>query len=194
MSRVMKLKPEIVDNILDSAELLFNEQGYRAISLDLVANRAGVSKRTLYKYFSDKNGLVCKVLLRRDAFFRESLTNVVAVFSDKIDKINAIISWYIRWFHSDNFHGCMFVRAQAEYQNKNEEICTIAREHKYWIQTTIQECLGKTQSCEEVSHFIMLALEGMISYTSLFGTENHNFAHDKKYIFDLINNIDAKNT
>jgi AcrR family transcriptional regulator len=193
-SEYMKLKPEIIDIILDSAELLFNEQGYCPVSLELVAEKAGVSKRTLYKYFGDKNGLVSKVLLRRDTFFQESLTDVIAVFTEKKDKINAIISWHIRWFHDDNYRGCMFARAQAEYGNKSEEICAIARMHKQWIQNSIHQCLGGTQSCESAACLIMLILEGMITYTATFGVEGRDFTNEKMYIYDIIDKIGIENS
>lgn len=185
----MKRKPEIVDTILDSAESLFNEQGYCPVSLELVADWAEVSKRTLYKYFGDKNGLVSQVLLRRDIFFKESLKDVTAVFTEKKDKINAIISWHIRWFHDKKYRGCMFIRAQAEYGNKNEEICVIVKEHKQWIQHFIYQCLGGTPSCEAASSLIMLILEGMITHTAIFGVEDQNFAREKMYIYDIIDNI-----
>ncbi len=181
----MKLKPEIVSSVLDAAESLFNEHGYCPVSLELVAERAGISKRTLYKYFGDKNGLVCEVLIRRDAFFKDSLTNVVAVFNEEKDRINAIVSWHIRWFNSDHYHGCMFIRAQAEY-NKNEAICSVVSAHKRWVQNLIYECLENTQSSHEISHLIMLILEGMISYTLLFGAKHCDFIVEKKYIFGLI--------
>ena len=75
------------DPILSAAESLFNEQRYFPVSLELVAERAAISKRTLYKYFGDKNRLVCKVLEKRDAFFKQSLTDVIAVFSGKKIKL-----------------------------------------------------------------------------------------------------------
>ena len=75
------------DPILSADESLFNEQGYFPVCLELVAESAGVSKRTLYKYFGDKNRLVCKVLEKRDAFFKQSLTGVIAVFSGKKIKL-----------------------------------------------------------------------------------------------------------
>ncbi len=187
----MKLKPEIIETILSAAESLFNEQGYFPVSLELVAERAVVSKRTLYKYFGDKNRLVCKVLEKRDAFFKQSLTDVIAVFSGKKDKINAIISWHIRWFNDKNYRGCMFVRAQAEYGNKSEEICAIVREHKQWIQDAIHQCLGGTEQCLESALLIMLILEGMISYTSIYGIDGHDFEKEKMYIYDVIDGISS---
>ncbi|MEM6490448.1 MAG: TetR/AcrR family transcriptional regulator [Pseudomonadota bacterium] len=43
--------------ILQAAHALFMEQGYGATSMDAVAARAGVSKRTIYSHFDNKEGL-----------------------------------------------------------------------------------------------------------------------------------------
>lgn len=161
------------------------------VSLELVAESAGVSKRTLYKYFGDKNRLVYKVLEKRDNFFKQLLTDVIAVFLGKKDKINAIISLHIRWFNDKNYRGYMFVRAQAEYSNKSEEICAIVREHKRWIQDAINQCLGGTEQCLESALLIMLILEGMISYTSIYGIDGRDFEKEKMHIYDVIDGLSS---
>ena len=45
------------NRIIDLAEELFNENGYEATTLDIIANNVGYSKRNLYQYFTDKNDL-----------------------------------------------------------------------------------------------------------------------------------------
>jgi AcrR family transcriptional regulator len=49
---------EIKDKILTEAELLFMRYGFKSITMDDVARELGVSKKTLYQFFSDKNDLV----------------------------------------------------------------------------------------------------------------------------------------
>jgi AcrR family transcriptional regulator len=43
--------------MIDVAEQLFAERGYRAASMDEIAERVGVSKPMLYEYFGSKEGL-----------------------------------------------------------------------------------------------------------------------------------------
>ena len=50
------------DNILRVATALFLEQGYGSTSIESVAARAGVSKRTFYDRFEDKAGLFAAVV------------------------------------------------------------------------------------------------------------------------------------
>lgn len=42
------------DQVLEGARLLFLRDGYEAVSVDMIAQQAGVSKATLYSYFADK--------------------------------------------------------------------------------------------------------------------------------------------
>ena len=56
--------------ILDVAEEVFAEQGYRAASMDDIADRVGVSKPMLYEYFGSKDGLLsaCVARVRSDLY------------------------------------------------------------------------------------------------------------------------------
>lgn len=43
-----------LDRILEAAEKLFVTRGFRGTAMEAIANEAGISKVTLYNYFSDK--------------------------------------------------------------------------------------------------------------------------------------------
>lgn len=49
---------ETKDRILLKAEELFMQFGIRSVSMDDIANNLGMSKKTLYQYFADKDELV----------------------------------------------------------------------------------------------------------------------------------------
>jgi TetR/AcrR family transcriptional repressor of mexJK operon len=50
--------------ILDAAEILFTSDGYERTSVDAIAARAGVSKRTVYDHYADKETIFLRVLER----------------------------------------------------------------------------------------------------------------------------------
>lgn len=58
MPHLIEKMSEIKDKILTEAELLFMRYGFKSITMDDVARELGVSKKTLYQFFSDKNDLV----------------------------------------------------------------------------------------------------------------------------------------
>lgn len=49
---------EVKERILVKAEELFMQFGIRSVSMDDIANNLGMSKKTLYQYFADKDELV----------------------------------------------------------------------------------------------------------------------------------------
>jgi AcrR family transcriptional regulator len=59
--------------ILEAAERLFAEHGAESVSMDAVAEAAGVGKGTLYRRFGDRSGLARAILDERDREFQERL-------------------------------------------------------------------------------------------------------------------------
>jgi AcrR family transcriptional regulator len=55
---------EIQERILDTAFSLFCQFGTRSITMDDIAQRMGVSKKTLYAHFADKDELVMHAIAR----------------------------------------------------------------------------------------------------------------------------------
>lgn len=50
------------DKIIRSAEERFFEDGYRKVTMDEIASDLGISKKTLYKYFSGKESIATAVI------------------------------------------------------------------------------------------------------------------------------------
>lgn len=53
------------EELLDAALAVFGERGFRSATLEEVASRAGVSKGTVYLYFSSKEALFQEVVARK---------------------------------------------------------------------------------------------------------------------------------
>ncbi len=46
------------EQVINTARELFSERGYQKVSMDEIASVSGVTKRTIYTYFKDKNDLI----------------------------------------------------------------------------------------------------------------------------------------
>lgn len=66
------------DDILDAALLLFNQRGYRQVTVDDIAHKRGISKRTLYQHFDSKEEIARQIVERRLSGLGEAV--------DQIDK------------------------------------------------------------------------------------------------------------
>lgn len=69
--------------LLLSANTLFLEHGYDAVSLDDIVHHAGGSKASIYKYFGNKEGLFTAICdYRRELFFKDICVAFNAELSD----------------------------------------------------------------------------------------------------------------
>src|SRR3982074_1681456 len=53
---------EVKERILTKADELFMQYGIRSVSMDDIATQLGISKKTIYQYFADKDELVDAVV------------------------------------------------------------------------------------------------------------------------------------
>jgi AraC-like DNA-binding protein len=56
---------ETQERILQTAETIFMRMGIRSVSMDDISAELGMSKKTLYQYFEDKDQLVTTVVTRQ---------------------------------------------------------------------------------------------------------------------------------
>ena len=54
---------EVQERILLKSDELFRKFGIRAVTMDEIALNSGISKKTVYQYFKDKNELVDAVMM-----------------------------------------------------------------------------------------------------------------------------------
>ena len=90
---------EIKDKILSGAETLFLRYGFKSITMDDVARELGVSKKTLYQFFVDKNDLVHHCVEHHmenmntmcSAVAKDNSLDAVSVIFEITEQMNAVI-------------------------------------------------------------------------------------------------------
>lgn len=81
------LHVELKDRILKGSEELFMRYGIKAITMDEVANSLGISKKTIYQHFSDKNNLVEEVISAHMLAEKQSIAYLTASSKNAIDEL-----------------------------------------------------------------------------------------------------------
>ncbi len=156
------------EHILDVAEALFNKFGYTAVGVDLIRDKAEVSKTSMYRHFGSKNKLIERVLMRRHQRFEEELNAVVSAAAGHENRLDAILDWHFAWFRAVNFKGCMFMHALAEFKGQDDVIAQQALQHKAWLKSLLFSVFEPGQKdVEAKTEVIMTFLEGMIIRLSL---------------------------
>src|SRR6201996_3031738 len=106
------------DRIIAAATSLFYAEGIRAVSVDAVADKAGLTKRTLYYHFKSKDDLIAAYLAARDqpnlALFEQWFDEADGPLPDKIA---AIFRKLARSARHPKWRGCGFLRTTAELAN-----------------------------------------------------------------------------
>jgi len=107
MSKRARGKVDMEERILETTDRLFYGKGIRAIGVDTIAAETGISKRTLYNYFTSKDALIAAYLTRR-------IRPIAASDAPAAEQILAVFERLERTFASRGFRGCPFVNAVAE--------------------------------------------------------------------------------
>src|SRR5712691_7063594 len=85
---------EVRDRILATASDLFYQNGIRAVGVDLVVEKAGVAKTSLYRHFGGKDDLVVAFLQRMDQDFWKTWDKVTEQHPDDARaQLNAQLDW-----------------------------------------------------------------------------------------------------
>lgn len=164
-------EPSTRERIVSAASKLFYSDGIKGVSVDAVAEKAGLTKRTLYYHFRSKDDLVAAYLEARDqpnlALFRR--------WFDEADgelpvKVAAIFSNLARAARHPKWKGCGFLRTSAELANlPGHPAIKIGAAHKKkfenWLRTTF-EAAGIGNSLQ-LARQILLLLDGSFAVVLL---------------------------
>jgi AcrR family transcriptional regulator len=157
--------------IIAAANKLFYGEGIRSVSVDAVAAKAGVTKRTLYYHFKSKDDLIASYLAGRDqpnlAQFQRWFAETRGGLSAKIEGIFKNLA---RSARHPKWKGCGFLRTSAELANMpGHPAIKIGAAHKKkfenWLRVTF-EAEGIAQSAK-LARQIVLLLDGSFAVVLL---------------------------
>jgi len=127
---------DIRDRIIEEASESFKKYGIRSVTMDTLANQLGMSKRTIYEIFSDKDELLMAVLTRiaqqqRDLVKRvldESENSIHAIFRmlemnrDNFQAMSPAFQADLKKYHHDVLMKKSDDREMPDYRNHQEVI------------------------------------------------------------------------
>jgi AcrR family transcriptional regulator len=160
------------DRILEAASKLFYGEGIRAASVDAVAAKAGVTKRTFYYHFRSKDDLIAAYLEIRDqpnlALFQRWFAETDG---DLADKVAGIFGHLGRSVRHPKWKGCGFLRTSVELVDKpGHPAIVIGRAHKKrvedWLHGLFKEA-GIGKGARQLARQIILLLDGAFSVVLL---------------------------
>ncbi|MEN6670074.1 TetR/AcrR family transcriptional regulator [Psychrobacter sp. B38] len=154
------------DTILKESHKLFYERGFHDSGVELLSKRAGTTKRTLYAYFGNKEGLIEEVLRYRHSIFMTQLRDYFNKYEIKetADIVACYLAFLKDWTTSIAFYGCMFINACAEYSDVQSSPHQIAKQHKTEVRKWLFDSFEKinANNAKQKSDILFLFGEGII--------------------------------
>ena len=102
--------------VLDAAARLFAQRRFDEVSMEEIAQLAGVGKGTLYTYFADKEELYFAVVFEGIARLNESLTVDASEPGDPERRLRQMVHEIVRFFSNNRF----FFRLMSVEDNRTE--------------------------------------------------------------------------
>ncbi|WNC94639.1 TetR/AcrR family transcriptional regulator [Paraburkholderia sp. FT54] len=119
------------ERILATASDLFYREGIRAIGVDTVVERSGVSKTSLYRVFDSKDALISAFAAEKDRLFWAWWDDVEKKHAaDPRALLDALLSGIAKRVAHPAFRGCPFLNLVAEFPDDTHPGRVIARDNK----------------------------------------------------------------
>jgi AcrR family transcriptional regulator len=108
------------DEILDVAATLFAERGYAGADTQELADRVGVGKGTLYRYFPSKRDLFLAAADRAMRRLRECLEDAIATPDDPLEQIVAAIEAFLGFFDEHPEFAELLIQERALFRDRKK--------------------------------------------------------------------------
>ena len=158
--------------VLDAASRLFYDRGINSVGMDLLAEEAGVTKKTIYDRFGSKQQLVVAYLRARDTRWRDFLDARLDPNSTARARIGATFEALDAWMGEENPRGCAMVNAYAELSDPGHPGRAVAEEQKRWLRSLYGALARESGATapEQLADALFMLHEGAVVARNVSGT------------------------
>jgi AcrR family transcriptional regulator len=122
--------------LLETAGRLFYAEGIHTVGVDRLVSEAGVTRATFYRHFPSKEDLVEAYLRAKDAELREGV-EAAATSGSREDALAAVFELVESVTATQDFRGCHFINAAAEYPDAEDPVRIAIDDHRRWFFETL---------------------------------------------------------
>jgi AcrR family transcriptional regulator len=162
------------DRILCTASELFYERGFHAVGIDLIIERAGVAKATLYRHFPTKDDLISAYLEDADARFSEWFDASINPDVTPAEALVGIFDSVAILATSPECLGCTFQVTAAEFPEASHPGHAVALAHKQAVRGRLRELSKETgaRRPDELADGLLLLMDGAFAAARMHGHDN----------------------
>jgi AcrR family transcriptional regulator len=152
------------EQIIQAAGALFYGEGIRSASMDAIAAKASVTKRTIYYHFPSKDDLIAAYLMARDEpTFARQAAWLDETKGDLPEQVLGLFENLARAMNTPRWKGCGFIRAAAELAGTpGHPALKIGSAHKKRVEAWLEGRIAATGLSEPPlrARQVMVLLDG----------------------------------
>lgn len=164
--------PKAAKKILDVAYDLFYRRGIRAIGVDEIVKRAGVTKPSLYRSFPSKDELAASYLRQYDREYWERFDEAVAAHpGDPRAQLSAFLTRVGKRTQRPDYRGCGMTNAAVEYPEHGHPARVVSEANKQELRRRLRAmavAMG-AEDADTLGDGLLLLIEGAYISGQLFG-------------------------
>ena len=161
------------DRVLRIAGELFYERGFHAVGVDLIIERAGVAKATLYRHFHTKDDLISAYLEESNARFWAWFESSVDPEAAPADALAGLFDALATLANGPVCLGCTFQMTAAEFPDQTHPGHAVALAHKQAVRARLHELAAAAGSPQpdELADGLLLLMDGAFASTRMYGRQ-----------------------
>ncbi|MEV2278720.1 helix-turn-helix domain-containing protein [Nocardiopsis sp. NPDC049922] len=157
--------------ILEVASELFYTRGINTVGMELVAERASVTKKTIYDRFGSKQELVVAYLRTRDDRWRGYVTDHLERAATPRARVLATFDALHAWMGEENPRGCAMLNAYTELSDPGHPGRAVAEGQKRWLRGLLAEFVAEAGVADPdvLAHPLAMLHEGAVVARGVLG-------------------------
>ena len=163
--------PRAAERIFDTARELFYREGIRAVGVDEIVTKAGVTKPSLYRSYKSKDELIAAVLREVEAGFWERFEAAETLHpSDPKAQMVAYFQGLADRSDGDDYRGCNLSNAVVEYPDRQHAGRMVSQVHKQHLRERLQAKAAEMGATDPkaLGDAMMLLVEGVFTSSQMF--------------------------
>jgi len=159
--------------ILDAARTVFFRDGFMAANLDEVAERAGVAKGTLYRYFENKAELYVAVLAENGDVFERKMRETLAEGGTPAEQVRRLSRFYFQHWTTHREYFQIFWALANEHVIGELPPAVVTQVSRLWedclrmlsdlLDRGVRERVFAPHDSWEVAHILWTLANGLIA-------------------------------
>lgn len=156
--------------ILDTAADLFYRHGFHAVGVDLVIERAGVAKTTLYRHYPSKDDLIVAYLEDADSGFWAWFDAALDPAAPPVDQLTGLFEAVGSLATGRACQGCAFQMTAAEFPDPDYPGHVTALAHKQAVRRRLRDLAAAAGAADAaaLADGLLLLMDGAFAAARMY--------------------------